>query len=428
VDLPPVSGGSPPDAGVPGPEAVGTGSRAPGPTAPEPNAYGELVPPPPVRALTIGVAEPHPLPGAVVEWAAAALRQAKAAFEEAGYEVQTVRLSTRPFLSDLAGWAPAALGRYAGELHGALEAAGVEFCSLGPAPLGANPESIDALADVMAGRETLNCSVMVATAAAGLDVATARAAARVMLRLAAETEEGFGNFNFSALACVEPGSPFLPAAYHTGPANLTVCLQGAGIVAEALSGGAELPDVAPRVRENLTAHATPVVLLAERQASDLGVKFGGIDLSPAPDGEDSIAAAMEQAGQGLIGGPGTLALAAAVTAGVQGTTLPTCGYCGLMLPVMEDVVLAERWADGRVGVEQLLAYSAVCGTGLDTVPLPGDCTADDLARLICDVGSLAVRLRKPLSARLLPVPGKPAGQMTGFSSPYVVNTVIKPLS
>ena len=81
-----------------------------------------------------------------------------------------------------------------------------------------------------------------------------------------------------------------------------------------------------------------------------------------------------------------------------------------MLPVMEDVVLAQRWAEGRLGLEQLLVYSAVCGTGLDTVPLPGDTSVEDLAKLICDVASLAVRLRKPLSARLLPVPGKRAGR------------------
>ena len=42
------------------------------------------------------MAEPHPLPEAAVIRGAAALRQAKAAFEEAGYEVQTLRLSTRP--------------------------------------------------------------------------------------------------------------------------------------------------------------------------------------------------------------------------------------------------------------------------------------------------------------------------------------------
>ncbi len=280
---------------------------------------------------------------------------------------------------------------------------------------------------MIAGREALNCSVTVATVGAGVDLAAARGAAEVMLRLAAETKEGFGNFNFAALACVGPGSPFFPAAYHAGPANLTVALQGAGIVAEALQGGVGLADVTRRTRERLVDHATPVVQLAQALAVELGVDFGGIDLSPAPDGDDSIAAAMELAVAGPLGSPGTLALAAAITPAIQGTGLPTCGYNGLMLPVMEDVVLAQRWAEGRLGLEQLLAYSAVCGTGLDTVPVPGDSSADELTNVICDMASLAVRLRKPLSARLLPVPGKRAGDTTDFSSPYLINTLIKPL-
>ena len=61
------------------------------------------------------------------------------------------------------------------------------------------------------------------------------------------------------------------------------------------------------------------------------------------------------------------------------------------------------------------------------MPLPGDCSEGDLTSLICDVATLAVRLRKPLSARLLPVPGKSAGDRTEFSSPYIVNTLIKPI-
>jgi len=385
------------------------------------------VPNPPVRAITIGLEDQHPLSSRAINAAGEALRKVSGAFERAGYEVQTVRLSTRPVLSDLAGWDPAAVTRYAGDLQESLDRAGVPFCSLGPAQQGASPDGVDGLADVIAGRDAINCSVMVATVGGGLDPAAARAAARVMLRLATETKEGFGNFNFAALACVEPGSPFLPAAYHAGPPNLTVCLQGAGIVAEALQGGVTLAEATVRTRESLITHATPVVELAASQAAELGLEFGGIDLSPAPDGEDSIAAAMEQAGQGPVGAPGTLALAAAITAGVRGTGLPTCGYCGLMLPVMEDVVLAKRWAESRLGLEQLLAYSAVCGTGLDTIPLPGDCSLDEVTNVICDMASLAVRLRKPLSARLLPVPGKRAGEFTSFSSPYLVNTLIKPL-
>jgi uncharacterized protein len=385
------------------------------------------VPKPPVRALTLGVAEPHPLDAGTVRRAAEKLRQANGTFERAGFEVQTVRLSTRPVLSDLAGWAPDAVAGYAGDLQGALEAAGIEFCSLGPARRGTAAEMIVGLADMIGGREALNCSVMVATVGAGVDMVAARGAAQVMLRLASETKEGFGNFNFAALACVGPGSPFFPAAYHAGPANLTVALQGSGIVAEALEGGVELADVTRRTRERLLDHAVPVVQLAQALAPELGVDFGGIDLSPAPDGADSIAAAMELAGIGPVGSPGTLALAAALTPAIQSTGLPTCGYCGLMLPVMEDVVLAQRWAEGRLGINQLLAYSAVCGTGLDTVPVPGDSSVEELAYVISDMASLAVRLRKPLSARLLPVPGKRAGETTDFSSPYLVNTLIKPI-
>jgi len=355
------------------------------------------------------------------------LRQASAAFERAGYEVQTVRLSTRPVLLDLAGWASKDVASYGAELQGALDGAGVPFCSLGPAPRYASPDQMNDLTDLIASQKDLNGSVMVATAEDGLDVGAARAAAQVMLRLAAETKEGFGNFCFAALACVEPGAPFFPAAYHAGPANLSVALQGAGIVAEALQGGAELVEATGRTREALLRHASPVVELAEQQAGALGLEFAGIDLSPAPDVDDSIAGAMELAGHGLIGDPGTLALVAAITAALKNTGLPTCGFCGLMLPVMEDAVLARRWAEGRLGVDQLLAYSAICGTGLDTVPLPGDCSADDLTKVICDMASLAVRLRKPLSARLLPVPGKLAGERTSFSSPYLTDTLIKPL-
>jgi len=239
---------------------------------------------------------------------------------------------------------------------------------------------------------------------------------------------GLDNFRFAALACVEPGTPFFPAAYHAGPASLAVALQGAGIVAEALAGGAALGDVTERVREALTERSAPVVGVAKRMAAELGLSFGGIDLSPAPSGSDSIVAALELAGLGRFGSPGTLALAGALTAGIRSTGLPTCGYCGLMLPVMEDSVLARRWEEGSVSLDKLLAYSAVCGTGLDTIPLAGDCSADDLAKVICDVGTLAVRLHKPLSARLLPVPGKAAGERARLVSAYLVDTLIRSLA
>jgi uncharacterized protein (UPF0210 family) len=361
----------------------------------------------PIRTLTLGIAEPHPLSGDVIAKAAESLRRAEAACREDGREVQTLRLSTRPVFDDMAPTAA-----YARDLQAMLDDVGLVYCSLGPATSG-----VELIPDLLVGNDALNCTVRLDG-----NTAAARPAAEAMLRLANETEEGFGNFRFAALACVKPGGPFFPAAYHEGAANLTVGLQGASIAVKAAEGG--LDGLTERAAAAFTTEAAPVVRLVERVAGELGVRFGGIDLSPAPNGSDSIGAAFEAA-VGEFGAPGTLATAAALTAALRGTSLPTCGYNGLMLPVMEDVVIARAWEDGRIGLHDLLAYSSVCGTGLDTVPLPGDSAADDLARLLLDVTALAVRLGKPLSARLFPVPGTRSGDRTAFTSPYLTNTIVR---
>lgn len=103
------------------------------------------------------------------------------------------------------------------------------------------------------------------------------------------------------------------------------------------------------------------------------------------------------------------------------------GYSGLMVPVMEDKVLAQRWAESTYNVDSLLAYSAVCGTGLDTVPFPGDISLAQMERIFSDVAVLATKWNKPLSARLQPVPGKKAGDTTEFEDPYLFNTTLHPL-
>ena len=96
-----------------------------------------------------------------------------------------------------------------------------------------------------------------------------------------------------------------------------------------------------------------------------------------------------------------------------------------MLPVLEDAILGQRWEQGLVTTHELLLYSAVCGTGLDTLPLAGDTDSTEIAHILSDVATLALRLNKPLSARLFPVPGKKAGQRTEFTSPYLTNTLVR---
>lgn len=381
---------------------------------------------PPIRAVTVGITEPHPLSTTVIERAAAHARQAESAYRAEGYEVQTIRLSSRPLMGDLLSSTPGEILDYASDLQRFLEDADIVWMSVGPAPAHRpdfSLERLDVEADLLIGAPALNCSVQIATSEDGIRLAAAERCARIIKRLAEETDEGFGNFRFAMLACVPPGSPFFPAAYHEGPPSLSIGWQGAGVVAAAAKG-ADPESLTERVRQALIAAGTPIVNIGERIAQDLGIRFGGIDVSPAPAGEDSIGAAIEQSGYGSFGAPGTLAVVEALTAALSSTGLPTCGYNGLMLPVMEDSVIASRWAEGRMNIHQLLAYSAVCGTGLDAVPLPGDMAAEEIGALLLDVASLAVRLRKPLSARLLPVPGSHRGDWTTFSSPYLVNTRI----
>jgi len=93
--------------------------------------------------------------------------------------------------------------------------------------------------------------------------------------------------------------------------------------------------------------------------------------------------------------------------------------------VLEDAALAAGSGHGDFSLNDLLLYSAVCGTGLDTIPLPGDVTEDELAGIILDVSALSVALdRKPLTARLLPVPGKQAGDPINYDFEYFANGTV----
>ena len=103
-----------------------------------------------------------------------------------------------------------------------------------------------------------------------------------------------------------------------------------------------------------------------------------------------------------------------------------------MLPVCEDRRLAELAAADesrgkRLQISDVLSISSVCGVGIDTVPIPGDCSTKELSGLLLDVAAIAGRWDKSLSCRVFPVPGKKAGEMTEFDSPYMCNSPVFPL-
>jgi uncharacterized protein len=395
--------------------------------SPPPPRLPETAVRPPIRAITVGIAEPHPLTPDVISRGASRARRASDAFQAQGYDVQSIRLSTRPILEDLADWSQAAIVDYAAGLDGQLrEEASDPILSIGAVPAHRPDfalERIAVLGDVLVATQSIYATVQLATLDDGMRAQAALPAARVAARLSRETGEGFGNFRFAILGCVEPGAPFFPAGYHRGPASLSIGWQGASLVAAAAAERVG-DDLTRRLREAIVSAGTPIVATGQRMADELGLTFGGLDVSPAPAGDDSIGAAIEATAIGPIGSPGTMNVVATITSALKTTGLPTCGYSGLMLPVMEDMVLAERWADGLIGIDQLLVYSAICGTGLDAIPLAGDTPEEVIAAIYLDVATMALRLGKPLSARLMPIPGKHRGEPTALTSPYLVNTRI----
>jgi len=169
-----------------------------------------------------------------------------------------------------------------------------------------------------------------------------------------------------------------------------------------------------------------VANLAEQISKDLAIKYNGIDVSlnPGLKENESIAFAFEKLGLGKFGNQGTLTISSLITRVLKGLSVKLCGYSGLMLPVCEDRGLATRANEETYTITNLLLYSAVCGCGLDTVPIPGDTSVEKIEATLLDVATLAIKLDKPLSARLFPVPGKKAGEMTDFKSPYLIDCKI----
>ncbi|RPJ77738.1 MAG: DUF711 family protein, partial [Acidobacteria bacterium] len=235
--------------------------------------------------------------------------------------------------------------------------------------------------------------------------------------------DGFDNLRFAALFNVPPGVPFLPGAYHDGgEASVAVGVEAAGLAVDALAASSSWPEAQKGLVESVEQHAGRVLEVA-RSASG-GTRVAGVDfsLAPFPDAARSIGTAIERLSGGSIGQVSTLAAVACLAETIDRARVDRTGYSGIFLPVFEDAVLAARAAEGRVGLKDLLLYSSVCGTGLDTVPLPGDIDTKALSAILLDVAALALRLDKPLSARLMPIPGKRAGDAVRFDFPYFAPT------
>lgn len=356
------------------------------------------------------------------------LRQAKSAYETAGFEVQTIRITTQPFPEYTRGLPDDNVLAFFRD-YDALAVKEGFIASIGPAMMSDedNPHEAELLGKIIANSKSLDGSVLIA-GEDGIHWKSIQAAAGIIKYLEANTLHSQGNFSFTASSLVPSGGPFYPASYSIGKGKqFAIGLQSANVVSEVLASTKSPSQAEARLKSELGIYAAEIEKIATGISAASGWAYGGIDLSPAPLKDVSIGRAIENFVGAPLGSSGSLSAAALITRALKAIPVKQAGYSGLMLPVLEDTVIAQRWSEGRLSIDSILSYSAVCGTGLDTIPLPGEVTPEQLARILGDVASLSVKWHKPLSARLQPVSGKKAGETTEFDSPFLVDAKIQPL-
>jgi uncharacterized protein len=375
-----------------------------------------------VRTITAGVGLTTAKELDRLEAAVALLERGKKMFEADGYEVETLRVATPPLVAELSGSARDAALADLQALDRVAQTRDV-LVSIGPILLAdrADPTLAAWAAELARTTTKISFSVVVAAPGSGTQPHAVKAAADAMVAIARSTPGGLGNFRFAAAANIPAGTPFFPVAYHGGRDSVAVGLESASLAEAALGSAQDAHDATARLRARLDEALAPVERTAAAFARREGQAYLGIDPSPAPAKDRSIGAAIEALTHKPFGSASTLDACAAITGALKSLRVRSCGYAGLMLPVLEDPVLAQRATEGRYGIRELLLYSSVCGTGLDVVPLPGDAPSETIANVILDVAALSARLGKPLSARLFPVPGKKAGDLARFDDPRLTD-------
>ncbi len=380
---------------------------------------------PRIRAVTAFIEIDKANYNAKIDEAAKFVVTAKTALNAAGFEGAGGRITTQPFPAYTKGMKREEALALIHSLREAATKARTAF-NIGPAMLhdDDDTEPVSLLAAVLADT-SVNASLIVADEK-GIHWRAVREAARLIHQVAATSPHGDGNFNFAAIAMMKPYGPYYPGSWHNGPGrHFALAMETASVVTRVFRQYHDPKEAESHLATELSRYTKEAEAVALKVAAATGWTYEGIDATPAPGGENSIAAAFEAYLGAPIGSPGSMTAAGIITRAVQSTPVKRTGYSGLMIPVMEDKLLAQRWAEGTFNIDSILAWSAVCAGGIDTVPLAGDASEEQIARIIGDVTWLAFKWNKPLGARLMPSPGRKAGQMTTFAGSALVNTKIQ---
>lgn len=244
------------------------------------------------------------------------------------------------------------------------------------------------------------------------------------------SKNGYDNFRVGASCNTPEGAPFFPFSRHGGDEDaFAMALELPTVFGEVMSAstGALLPELRERLVERLSSELAEVNAIGLAIESATGVRYRGLDgsLAPYPDATGSVAKIIESLGIDDYGSSGTMFATAYLTdilrTAVDRSGARAVGFHGVMDSLLEDPAIGERTSRGTLGLDALLSFAAVCGCGLDMVPIPGDTYVEEIASLILDVAAMSCALGKPLGARILPIPGKSANEFTDFGHDFFFN-------
>jgi len=285
---------------------------------------------------------------------------------------------------------------------------------------------IQAIPRALSQTERVCASVNVASTAAGINMDAVNLVAARIRDLAHRTadRDGFGAAKLVVFANAPEDNPFMAGAYlgHGEPDTVVnIGVSGPGVVKQAVerlcgAGPADLGDIAEEIKKTAFRVTRVGELIGREVAARLNVKFGIVDLSlaPTPRVGDSVGEILQAMGVARIGAPGSTAALAmlndAVKKGGLFASSSVGGLSGAFIPVCEDAALSRAATEGDL----TLAKLEVCSVGLDMIAIPGDTDAATIAALIADEASIGVVNRKTTAARIIPVPGKKAGDVAVF--------------
>ncbi|MEO1665827.1 MAG: PFL family protein [Chloroflexota bacterium] len=303
---------------------------------------------------------------------------------------------------------------------------------------------INAMPEALNSTDRVCGSINVGTTREGINMDAIVEIGRMIKGLAdgSAASGGFGAAKFVVFTNQPISNPFMAGAIHGVGQHeilINVGVSGPGVIHRALqrklnefNNGKRpgLHDLADEIKRAAFRVTRCGELIGRRVAEELNVPFGVVDLSlaPTPRVGDSVGEIIHTLGVDAIGAPGSTAIVAllndAVKKGGAFASQSVGGLSGAFIPVMEDRALADAVADDSLVLEKLEAITSVCSVGLDMVAIPGDTDAATISAIIADEMVIGMINNKTTAVRIIPVPGKAAGEHVSFGGLFGESVVM----